>query len=294
MGTVAPPHWRTWWSFLPAGVTVGLLTLFPIILVVFASFSEWTETSGPTSAGVAGYDSVLRDSYFLHSVKVTIAFAAISSVLSLAIGTAVASALHSFGRWRFAALALCSTPLLISSATAAVVWRLALNEQTGIVPRLASGVFGARLPTLGDPIGALLAVCVVDVWQWTPLVILLVFTALERSRAHVTELAVVDGLRPATRFRRLLIPLIGPVIVLALLIRITDSLRAFDVAQVLTAGGPGNATELLSLFAYRHLIKFGNYSVAAVSAVAMLILASVALLLVRYLLRRRILERGSF
>lgn len=292
MGAV--PHWRTWWGFLPGGVVVALLTLFPIILVVFASFSVWTETSGPTPAGVTGYDHVLRDSYFLHSARVTIIFATVSSLVSLTIGTAVAYALHSFGRWRFVVLALCSAPLLISSATAAIVWRLALNEQTGIVPRFANTIVGVRLPTLGDPTGALLAVCAVDVWQWTPLVILLVFTALERARAHVAELAAVDGLRSTTKLRRVLIPLIGPVIILALLIRISDALRAFDVAQVLTSGGPGNATELLSLFAYRHLIKFGNYSVAAVSAVAMLVLASVALLLVRFLLRRRVLERGSF
>jgi len=293
MGKSTRPHWRSWWSFLPAGAVVGLLTLIPVFLVLYASLTDWTETSGPTLVGITGYEHLLRDSYFVHSTKVTITFAVASSLLSVALGIAVACALHSFGRWRFAMLVLCSMPLLISSATAAMVWRLALNEQTGLIPQLIYRLGGARVGPLADPNGALLSACVVDVWQWTPLVILLVFAALERANAQVIDLAVVDGLGASTRFWRLFVPIISPVISLALLIRFSDALRAFDVAQVLTSGGPGNATEFLSLFAYARLIKFGNYSAAAISAVAMLALASVALLVIRFLLRRRIFERGT-
>jgi multiple sugar transport system permease protein len=293
MSRIPRPFWRSWWGFAPAGLIVALLTFFPIVLVLIASFSEWTVKSGPNLAGVASYERVLGDSYFLHSLRVTVLFSVISSVVSLTMGVAIGCALHSLGRMRYAGLALCSVPLLICPSTAAVVWRLALNEQTGVIPGFFGSLFGIQLPTLGSPTGALLAVCIVDIWQWTPLVILFVFTALARARAQVADLTMVDGLEPSTRFRRVLLPLIGPVIALALLVRISDSLRAFDVAQVLTAGGPGNATELLSLYAYRQLIKFGNYSVAAVAAVIMLVLATIAMLTVPSILRHRVLERRT-
>jgi len=242
-----------------------------------------------TATGSVGFDNYLQlwsDPQFLNSLFVTIRFVG----LSVAIETVLGFALALFCLREFAGIRLLRTiliiPMVITPVVVAIVFRLIYASDAGMFTAFSQALGGGQVQILGDPTMAFLGLVALDVWEWTPLMFLILLAGLQTLPQEPFEAARVDGAGPWRIFADLTFPMMRPVLAIAIVLRTIDAFGTFDQVFVLTRGGPGEATRLVSLFGYDTSFKFQQTGYAAALFVTIgLIVLAFALAAVR-LLRR--------
>jgi len=160
--------------------------------------------------------------------------------------------------------------MLLSPIVVAIGWRLLYDTSYGVINGALAAIGVSAVPWLSSPKLALISLVLVDVWQWTPFVFLILLAGLAALPEEPYEAARIDGAGPWRQFRDITLPLLKPAILVALLLRTMDSLRLFDNVYILTRGGPGNSTETLSYFIYR--TAFENFDLGYASAISFVVL----------------------
>jgi multiple sugar transport system permease protein len=178
--------------------------------------------------------------------------------------------------------------MLLTPVVVGLMWRALLNPDWGLI-NWALETVGLPAPDWLGSVGlAKLTIILVDSWQWTPFVFMIVFARLQSLPEDVFEAAAMDGAGPWTTFRRITLPMLAPAIVFAAVFRTVDAFRSFDLIYGLSYGGPARGTTTLAFFAFQNGFQFQNYGYAAASAYAMLlILIGLTTLLLRWLPMRR-------
>jgi len=258
----------------PATSALLVLAAAPIAAVLGFSVLAWTQRSAPSIAYLGNFSWLFEDEWFWNSLKATLLFVVLATVLELTIGTLIALMLEMWPRVKRCLRLVLVLPLVLSPAVVAIVWRVGLNETSGPFTCLVRSVLGPDARPLSSPLGALLSIVAIDVWQWTPLVVLLVSLSLDEYRGRYGELTACDRLPTLAAARFVWIPLVLPSLGVATLLRTVDCVRAFDTIHLATAGGPGAATEVLSIYVHRQLIRFGDFGHAAAASVVLLAIAS--------------------
>jgi multiple sugar transport system permease protein len=210
--------------------------------------------------GIANFRFLVTDGRFWSALGTTVYFTAVAVGTELLIGLPVAMLLQRGGGVFRAAILL---PWAIPTAVSARMWAWLFNADYGLLHRLLPGV-----DWLGSPRTALHAAILVDVWKTTPFVALVLLAGLVAIPADVVKAARVDGASPTRIFFSMTLPLLKPAILLALLFRSLDAFRVFDAIYVLTEGGPANATETLSIYAYKTLLRSGDFGYGSALSVA--------------------------
>jgi multiple sugar transport system permease protein len=178
--------------------------------------------------------------------------------------------------------------MMMTPVAVSLVWKSMYNFSYGIV-NYYLGFVGLQSPWLSQPWSALLAAIIVDVWQWTPFVVIIALAGLYSLPVDPFEAAEIDGASGWKKLRHITLPLLKPLLLVALLIRICDSFKIFDNIYVLTMGGPGLATEVLSLSIYKANFFYRQVGKAAAMSLLMLVIAIIiAQLLIRALRRERV------
>jgi multiple sugar transport system permease protein len=239
---------------------------------VWLSLQDRTPFRAPAFAGLDNYARLAADARFWNALANTAYFAAVSVALELALGLAVALAVARAGRLRSLVYGAILVPWAIPTVVSARMWEWMYNPEIGVLNHL----LGARLNWLGDPVLALHAAIFMDVWKSTPFVALLLLAGLQGVPRDLYRAAAVDGASAWTTFRRLTLPLLVPVILVAAVFRTIDALRVFDAIYVLTGGGPANGTETLSIYAYKMLFQALDFGYGSALAVAVLAITAVA------------------
>jgi multiple sugar transport system permease protein len=229
-------------------------------------------------AGLEHYAFLAVDTRFWNAAGVTAAFTAASVGLECALGLAIALGLRGQWRGRRAALALLLLAWALPSVVTAKMFEWLYHPAGGLVNFLLGG---RAVNWLGDPGLALPALIVADVWRTTPFVALLCYARLLTIPPDLYEAAQVDGAAGWRAFARITWPLVRPILLVALLFRTLDALRAFDLMFVLTGGGPAGSTETLTVYAYREL--FQTLQVGFGSAIGVVVFALVMLVAIGYL-----------
>jgi multiple sugar transport system permease protein len=259
----------------PACAFLLILTVVPAVGVVILSFFEWSGFGRPSFVGLGNFYRLSADDSFFNAAKVTVIFVVSTTLVELVMGIAVAFSMELWPRFRNTIRLLLGFPLVLSPVMSGIIWKLSLNEQTGLFSRVLNLFLSESARPLSSAFGAICTIVAIDIWQWTPLVILLVSLALERFKSRLGDLTTIDALSSRVSLRFVWGPLILPTIGVAALLRTIDSLKVFDIVQSATAGGPGGSSEVLSFYAYKQLIKFGNFGYAASIALLLLLVASV-------------------
>src|SRR5205823_4861940 len=215
--------------------------------------------------GFGNFHFLLEDGRFWSALRTTAYFTIVAVAVELLIGLPVALLLH---RGRGLLRAAVLLPWAVPTAVSARMWAWLFNADYGLLHRLAPGV-----DWLGSPRTALHAAILVDVWKTTPFVALILLAGLSAIPGEVLQAARVDGARPARVFFSIALPLLRPAILLALLFRSLDAFRVFDAIYVLTEGGPANATETLSIYAYKTLMRSGDFGYGAAGTTALCLAA---------------------
>jgi multiple sugar transport system permease protein len=246
--------------FLAPSIIFLLLTsVYPLLNSLRLSFYSWNMMipfSKPVWFGLGNYTRLLDSPEFWNAVKVTVIYvvAAVSIELFLGMGLALlaTSSVHAMGPIRTILL----FPLMMTPVVAGVLWRNLYHSQYGVINHLI-GLVGIPPQTwLGNPNQALGAVISVEIWQQLPVVAFVLAAGLASLPVDMYKAAAVDGASSWQTFRMITLPLLKPVILVILLLRIMDAFKVFDIVFMLTYGGPGQVTQVLSLLIYKTGLKF--------------------------------------
>ena len=263
----------------PALAALALLGALPALWVVWLSLQQRVPIFGiERFVGLAHYTFLAGDARFWNAARVTLVFAAASVGLALVLGVAAALALHRQRVGRRLALSLLLLAWALPGVVTARLFEWLYHPSAGLVNVLLAG---RALNWLGDPALALPALVAADVWRTMPFVALLAYARLLTIPAEVWEAARVDGARGLGLLTGVTLPLLRPVLLIALLFRTLDALRAFDLMFVLTGGGPAGTTETLTVYAYRSL--FSTLQLGFGSAIGVVVFALVMLVARVYL-----------
>ncbi len=252
-------------------VLVGL-SIYPLIYAVKVSL---TNSSGAFTG--ANFARLFQDRLFAVSAVQTVILTAVALTIEFVLGLALAVLIDSLARGRTLFRAGLLVPMLLPPVVAAVAWRLIYNPQFGVLNGTLRrlGMNTAALTWTSGESTALLSVILVDVWEWTPFLFLLLSAGLQAIPPEPLEAARIDGAGPWRIFLDVTLPLLKPTILLVVLLRAMDLVRIFDQIFILTQGGPGTATETVSLYIYRTAFRFSNFGYAA--AMSFLLLAATML-----------------
>lgn len=278
-----------WLLVSPTLAVMLLVAIFPLGWTAWESLHQddlrmpWL---GRPFVGLANYAAVAHDARFLHALAHTVAFTVITVAAELVLGLAVALAMHRALRARALVRAALLVPWAIPTVVAALLWRFMFDSQSGIVDALLarSGVAHHPIVWFVGAVTAWVPVMLADVWKSTPFVALLLLAGLQTIDPALYEAAAVDGAGWWWRLVHITIPLLRPAFLVALIFRTLDAFRVFDLIYVLTGGGPGTATEPVSLYTFDTLLQnleFGYGS--ALSVVVFLITFALALVYIRAL-----------
>ena len=244
----------------PAVLVLALVAVFPFLYSLVLSLHNWNladRNATWTFVGLANYVAILtHDPFFWSACKVSLIFILGAVVSEMILGLAIALLLNREFRGHGLVRTIIMLPLMTTPVVVGLIWRFMYNPERGMVNYLLS-LFGITGPVwLGWQQTAMPAVIIADIWEWTPFVALIMLAALQALPEDPYEAARIDGASSWQSFLYITIPLITPALVVAGLIRLMDAFKTFDLIYVLTMGGPGSSTQVLSLYTYKYGFKF--------------------------------------
>jgi multiple sugar transport system permease protein len=255
-------------------LTLVVVGLVPFLYTVWLSLHEMHFARVGDWAGLANYRTLLTSARFWHSVWVSTLFVAISVPLEFALGLLGALVLNQGVRFRSLVVPVLFVPTMMAPIVVAIVWKVMLAGSWGLLSYNVLERFGVLSDSsvLASPDLALSVLILIDVWQWTPFVMLALFAGLQSLPVAPYRAAAVDGATTVQIFRRLTVPLLTPLMAVIVLLRLLDAFKIFDTIFLLTGGGPGQATESVSLFTYKTVFDFWNLGTATATAVVIWIM----------------------
>jgi multiple sugar transport system permease protein len=229
---------------------------------------------------------VYHDETFWEALRVTLKFVVlavtIETVLGLLLALLVARELRFAGSIRVGLI----LPMTIAPVVVGVIWRLLYASDIGVVNPLFSAVGLEEPDVLAHTTSAFVGLVVVDVWEWTPLLFLILLAGVQGLPQEPLEAARVDGAGTMRVFFDHTLPLLRPVLLVAIVLRTIDAIGTFDQVFVLTRGGPGTATQLISIYGYNTAFRFSQYGQAAAMLLSLLALMSILMVVAIRLMRR--------
>jgi ABC-type sugar transport system permease subunit len=269
---------------LPALAVIALIALGPVLWAVWESMylhdlrMPWL---GRRFIGVQNYVEAFSTPRFWEAIGHTAAFAAVSVTLEIALGLTLAVAVDSMTRGRGLVRTAMLLPWAVPTVVVGLVWRFIFEAPTGLI-------------WFADPLAAWIPIVLADVWKTTPFVALLLLAGLQNIERSLYEAAQIDGAGAWKQFTAITLPLLKPALLVALVFRTVDAFRVFDVIYVMTAGGPGTATEPIAMYTFSALLenlRFGYGS--ALSVVVFFVTFVLALIAIRLMGRRALVESVS-
>lgn len=287
------PRWR-WISLSPAVAFFVLLTALPLLNLFVLSFFEVSWVAGSavyTAVGLQHYYDLPSDNLFRAGILNTTIFVIVASLAQMVIGFFLALLCSRITRGKTLYRAIFTLPILIPGIVIGAIWKLMYNFEFGVINQLVTMVGIPRQDWLGQTSTALLSVIVVDIWHWTPFCFLLLLASLESLPEDVFEAARIDGAGGWQELRWITLPMMWPAILVTLAFRIIVAFKVFDEVYLLTAGGPGTATEVISFTIYQRF--FTEDRIGYGSALSVVTIFVVAMLLAVALSSRRKAETGA-
>jgi multiple sugar transport system permease protein len=268
----------------PSLLVLFLVVVFPILSAGFTSLYDYTliSPSYDDFLGLENYRSAIADGEFRHAMRLTAFFVVSVVILEFTIGFAVALMLNTVERGKPIYYAILLCPLLMNPVIVGLIWRMFLHPTLGIVNYLLSTIGIGAVNWLGDTKIAFWTIVMVDIWHQVSFMIVLLLAGLSALPREPYEAARVDGASSLQSFFLITLPLMRPVIVVTLLIRMIFAVKTYDLIYIMTRGGPGVSTDLVSYFIYR--TAFVSLNIGEASAMGVVLLA-VILALTAYLYR---------
>jgi multiple sugar transport system permease protein len=263
----------------PAVLFLLLTSVYPLLYSLWLSLHSWNMTipnSRPVWFGAENYRQLLNNPAFFNSLRITLIFVVSAVIVEFILGMGLALLITS----RIRAMGLVRTvmlfPLMIAPVIAGVLWRTLYHPTYGVINAVAGLVGIPPQEWLGSPSQALPAVITVEIWQNLPVVVFILAAGIQSLPVDLYKAAHVDGASQWQIFTRITLPLLRPVILVLLLLRIMDAFKVFDIVFTMTYGGPGQTTELLSMLIYKTGLRF--FQIGQASAMSWVFLVGIFLI----------------
>lgn len=269
------------------------LTMYPFAYMVYMSFFRYSLASWekPEFIGFGNYRDILRDRTATSSIDFTLLILVVAVPLEILLGLAIAFLLRdTFGERVFRSALL--VPMMVPAVVAGIAWKMLYNFEFGPINYFLSLLGIPKISWLGTQFFSRLGVILIDVWQWTPFVFLVLYAGLQSLPRDIVEASLVDGASGFAAFRYIELPLLRPLVFVVCIIRVIDALKIFDIVYMVTFGGPGSSTHSYSFYIYKVGVSFG-WDIGYASALSVLLLIAVMLLvnlLIRVLRLKETLE----
>jgi multiple sugar transport system permease protein len=282
----------------PTLLLLLFITIFPLLWSLYLSFTEYSvvHDSSWTVArwvGLGNYRRLLADAEFWTRFRISASFVVPTVLVEFLLGFGIALLLHrlTYGRGFLSTIILI--PMMLAPVVVALFWRFMLQGDIGIVNYFIRDVLGLPgVPWLTERNWAIVSMILVDTWQWTPFMMLISLAGLSAVPKYLYEAADVDRASGWFKFRHITLPLVTPLLLIGILFRLMDTYKLFELAFVLTGGGPGDYTKVLPLYLYR--MAFGDFDTGRASAVGyimLIVIIALANLLIRLLNQMKAEER---
>ena len=272
---------------LPAMTYIFILGIFPLLFSLRLVFGAWN--AGQKNITWVGFDNIqrlLNDNRFWDSFWKTLAYVALAAGLELLLGLAVALALQNVTRGKAWMRVTFAFPMLLPPIAVSFTWKMLFDYNKGPVNYFLENFGLDRVAWLAGQNSALVSLVIVDLWQWTPFIVLAALAALESLPVELYEAATVDGASRWDLLWQITLPLVRPYLVAIVLLRAIDAFKVFDTIYILTGGGPGTATEMLTFYAYVAGFRPFNMGFTATVSWAIVIVMSIIFFLFLRAFRR--------
>jgi multiple sugar transport system permease protein len=269
---------------VPALAIVSAVIVFPWLFTIFMSLNEWKVAQARSFVGLANYAQLFVDERFHGALLRTLIYTVLAVLAPLVLGTAAALVFHQRFFLRGLLRGIFILPMMATPVAVGLVWTMMFHPQLGVLNYLLSLVGLPPQLWVFDPATVIPSLVLVETWQWTPLVMLIVLGGLAALPSEPYESAALDGASAWQRFRHITLPLVAPFLMVAAIIRTIDAVKAFDIIFVISQGGPGTASETINIFLYLQAFAFYNIGYASAVVVvffALIVALSLALLYVR-------------
>jgi multiple sugar transport system permease protein len=260
---------------LPALIVLVVVVIFPTLFLYYISATNFDLAQGWAARKFVWLDNYrylfFEDPLFWKSLVITLVFVVSSVTCESVLGMAVALGLNRLGkRLRRVLLSFMIIPMVCTPSIISLIWKLMLNTEYGVINFMIRSLGFSNVNWLGESL-ALVSVILVDIWEWTPYMVLMLFAALQSVPIEPIEASVVDGASRLQTFLRITLPIIMKLFLIALTLRLVDSFKIFDIIYGLTQGGPGSATEVFSMRIFRIGFQHTNW-IGRASAYAVIVL----------------------
>lgn len=272
---------------LPCVIVLSVIVIVPLFKLVETSLYRWKLASivPKTFYGGGNYLKIIHDRFFWNSLKVTFYFIVGALSIEFFLGLLIAWITYELIKKIHIATALFLFPMVVPPIVVALMWRLMYSPSLGIINYFLHFV-GLAYPYISDPKTALIAIIMVDVWEWTPFVVLLLLAGLATIPQELVEASTVDGASRWQIFVRISLPLLKPLVVIVLLLRMIEVVKVFPPIYIMTEGGPGVHTQTLNYLIYRQCLDYTNMGYSSALGVVFLFIVTVMALLVFTFIRK--------
>jgi len=281
-----------WALILPTIILLALITVYPTLYALRLALSDYNLARAAETLkgyiGLANFREILRDVTFWTSLRTTALFTVVVVTVEFFLGLVIALILQGVITRSKIVRTFILLPMIMAPIVVGLTWTYLYQSEFGLVTYILRQLrlMSYRTAPLADVRTALPALMVVDIWQWTPFLIMVLLAGLEALPTAPYEAAKIDKAPPFLVFRKITLPLLKPVILIVLVLRIMDAIRVFDIVYALTEGGPGEATDVLSMFIYRNSFYLWNIGKAsAISFILLYIIMIISVILVNVLSR---------
>ncbi|TDF99717.1 carbohydrate ABC transporter permease [Paenibacillus piri] len=264
-----------WIYTMPALLFVLIMMVFPILYTLRISFYEWSmsATTPPTWVGWSNYAALLNDSRFWHSVFNTFYFTIVALVLETVLALAIAMLLYREFRGKNIVKTIFLLPMVATPVAMGLVWMLIYEPTIGVANTMLKSMGLSPLLWLASQSQVIPSLIIVDVWEWTPMIALIIMAGLSTLPSDPYEAADVDGASTWQKFTNITLPLLRPTIIVAVMLRLIDVLKTFDIIYATTQGGPNLASETLNLYGY--VLGFQYFKLGMASSLLVIFFAIV-------------------
>ena len=292
-GTVARVKGRrsrlapNYWPFvIPALIVIAAVIVFPWVFTLWMSVNQWTLGQDQTFAGLSNYSRLITDFRFWESLWHTALYTTLSVVAPLVLGTIAALIFDAQFPLRGFLRGVFVMPMMATPVAIALVWTMMFHPQLGVLNYLLSLVGIGPQEWIYSQVTVIPSLVLVETWQWTPLIMLIVLGGLAAVPREPYESAEIDGANAWQKFRYLTLPMIAPFLMIGVIIRSIDAVKSFDIIFAMTQGGPGTASETINIYLYNTAFSYYDIGYASAMAVVFFVIV-IALSMVLMMVRAR-------
>ena len=272
----------------PAMILISVMVLYPMLVLVVHSFTEWDGLNPATFNGISNYIKLFKDPIFYTGLKNGLIFAGLQALIQIPLATLLAFAVKHSGRIekKFFRISYY-IPAVLSITVVSQLWLSMYNADNGLINKLFELLgISYRQNWLGDEHWAIVAITMVNIWQFTGYQFILLLSAANSIPDHYFDASRIDGCTKAQAHIKITIPLMQETYKYCLIIAITGGLNAFASMNIMTGGGPGTSTYTLTYLMYRSAFKIGNYGYGCTSAVMLVVQCLIVSIIINRLVAR--------